>query len=700
MEQIVTDMRDVLQCSQMAVVHLLCRNINNGSVCPDETVVSDIMDQNEALLDSIFENVRTAKQLKAYCIRNLGLVQPIEIVLGSCKVNGKLIKHSFQYVPLLTTLQNYIEHYDVAAEVIADSLQPPDNNFLRSYKDGSAFKQSPLFSAEGIVIRLHLYVDDFEVCNPIGSRRGVHKLTAVYFVIGNIPTKFWSQTDNIHLCLLARTKCVKLYGLDKIMDPLIADVKKLESEGVTIKLHEDETKCRGSIATISADNLASHQIGGFRETFSSGKVCRYCLVDYSSLADHTTEENCVIRTPEVHENHVRAVQSDKRLVKTYGVKGCSVFDSISNFSTTECLPADVMHDVLESLCPINVRIVLCCLIKDGKLTTKTFNDRLDMFVFSRCDSAAKPPHISDDFLTKGRLSGSASQNWCLFRNLPFLVYDCLDVSVDGEFPEYWQLHLLARQICSIVFAPEIQREWLLDLQSYICQHHALLKKLDSSAFTPKLHFLIHYPRLFELYGPLRHLWCMRFEACHQYYKRVARINNNYKNIAASLSERHQLKVCYLMSGDRALPQDVVILGVQSTVTVAALCRPLQQVLLSTFSLEPSAKVLSMKAVRLQCATVYVNELYVIDVTADYDIPIFMQVTNIIENVGTCIICGLLCVAAHYDAITDSYVVDCCDEYVAVTGSELLSYKPILQVQVDGKRHVSLSYRVCNRDSRV
>jgi len=58
--------------------------------------------------------------------------------------------------------------------------------------------------------------------------------------------------------------------------------------------------------------------------------------------------------------------------------------------------------------------------------------------------------------------------------------------------------------------------------------------------------------------------------------------------------------------------------------------------------------------------------------------------------------GLLC------AITYSYVVDCCNDYVAVTGNELLSYKPIPQVQVglDEKRHVSVSCRVYNRDPRI
>ena len=57
-----------------------------------------------------------------------------------------------------------------------------------------------------MAIRLHMYVDDFEVCNPIGSRRSVHKLTAIYFVVGNVPRRYWSQAPGIYLALLARCK--------------------------------------------------------------------------------------------------------------------------------------------------------------------------------------------------------------------------------------------------------------------------------------------------------------------------------------------------------------------------------------------------------------------------------------------------------------------------------------------------------------
>ena len=53
--------------------------------------------------------------------------------------------------------------------------------------------------------------------------------------------------------------------------------------------------------------------------------------------------------------------------------------------------------------------------------------------------------------------------------------------------------------------------------------------------------LIHYRC-----GPLSRLWCMRYEAKHSYFKQLARVIGNFKNMPKSLANRHQHYMCYLM----------------------------------------------------------------------------------------------------------------------------------------------------------
>ena len=47
-------------------------------------------------------------------------------------------------------------------------------------------------------------------------------------------------------------------------------------------------------------------------------------------------------------------------------------------------------------------------------------------------------------------------------------------------------------------------------------------------------------------GPLSRMWCMRYEAKHSYFKQLARVMGNFKNISKTLAERHQHYMCYHM----------------------------------------------------------------------------------------------------------------------------------------------------------
>ena len=45
------------------------------------------------------------------------------------------------------------------------------------------------------------------------------------------------------------------------------------------------------------------------------------------------------------------------------------------------------------------------------------------------------------------------------------------------------------------------------------------------------------------YGPLVHLWCMRFEGKHKQFKQVAK-TNTFKNITKTLAKHHQRLLAY------------------------------------------------------------------------------------------------------------------------------------------------------------
>lgn len=51
------------------------------------------------------------------------------------------------------------------------------------------------------------------------------------------------------------------------------------------------------------------------------------------------------------------------------------------------------------------------------------------------------------------------------------------------------------------------------------------------------HYLCHYPELITQFGPLIHLWTMRFESKQTYFKQYVRKRHNFKNLCATLVER-------------------------------------------------------------------------------------------------------------------------------------------------------------------
>lgn len=86
-------------------------------------------------------------------------------------------------------------------------------------------------------ILILLYTDEIEVVNPLGAKRGVHKLLAVYCSLLNIHPKYRLQLHSIYLAMLIKYVHVQSYGLGTVLQPLVDDLKQLlmEASALTSK---------------------------------------------------------------------------------------------------------------------------------------------------------------------------------------------------------------------------------------------------------------------------------------------------------------------------------------------------------------------------------------------------------------------------------------------------------------------------------
>lgn len=175
-------------------------------------------------------------------------------------------KRSFQSVPILKSLYQLLSREDIITKVVeAHKRQESTNSDVtsqyRSVRDGSLFKENCFFAGEKPTIILNLYVDDFETCNPLGTSQKKHMLSAVYWVLANLPPGSHSALSSIYLSVLCKTDDVNTYGYDKIFQPLLQDLKTLEDFGIYVPLLGESL--RGTIISVVADNLGAHSVAEF-----------------------------------------------------------------------------------------------------------------------------------------------------------------------------------------------------------------------------------------------------------------------------------------------------------------------------------------------------------------------------------------------------------------------------------------------------
>mgnify|MGYP002803833386 FL=1 len=149
--------------------------------------------------------------------------------------------------------------------------------------------------------------------------------------------------------------------------------------------------------------------------------------------------------------------------------------------------------------------------------------------------------------------------WCLAINLPLMIGGLVP---DND--EHWALFCDLLEIIRIIFAPAVSHNLVAYLQVLIQGHHERFKELyPGCPIIPKMHYMIHMPRAILRFGPLIRSWCMRFEAKHPEFKRLAINMGNYINLPYSLTKRHQECICYRLQTSEGSLSSFITKGIET-----------------------------------------------------------------------------------------------------------------------------------------
>lgn len=488
-------------------------------------------------IKEVFHNYRS-KHIRN-CHFNDLIVKPVEVPIGvrfdqkwnktTQQYNQVPVTCTYTYIPILETLQFLLKNKSFLSLIRDDAKT--NSPIISDYCHGSNFRNNSLFSENQPCLQIQLYFDEFETVNPLGSKTGGHKLGAVYFIIRNLPNFFNSTRQNIHLLALYYSADVKSFGINKVLDKIVSDIKQLEAVGI----YEESLQkfIRGSVVAISHDNLGGNQIFGLVESFSSRYFCRICLAEKNTTQSMCEQNDTLLRTT----SHYEQLCSGTASSFDFGIKFRSILNDLAYFKIFENVSADVMHDILEGIGQLEIKLFLKYLLAEKVITLQEINKRLKSFNFGYNEMSNKPSPINLD-KTSNLIGERAAQTWCLLRFLPLLLGDIV-VNLSEKQKDKFKVITLLLSIMSIVFCPVNTYGMIFRLRELISTHHYLFQKEYNYNLTPKHHFLVHYPMIIQRSGPLSALWCMRFESKHSYFKDLCNKLKNFKSLSKTLALRHQ-----------------------------------------------------------------------------------------------------------------------------------------------------------------
>lgn len=445
----------------------------------------------------------------------------------------RLIQSHFQYVSILGTLRSLFTHEEFSRQYFEHNSQNQvcDTSKLINFCSGATFKSIELFQKHPESVQLQLASDDFEPCNPVGTKSNRHKICAVYFSIQNIPTKYLSKCKYVFLVAICNSDDVKMKHTDfnNIWYPIVNELKELELNGFAISR---KPNLKGTLTQLAFDNLGANTALGFVGSFSSNYFCRFCEMSKAECKQSNFEDPNKLRTIEGYEKQMTIISESTKVIfdQTKGAKYYCLLNDLSYFHIISHPTVDIMHDINEGAIHFTLEILFKQLTIQKIMNPQVLSLTVQFFKYGHLNRSNKPGPVD---LEKHNLGQNASQSMCLFKNIPFILFD---ERKNKKLENIWKIVQALLRIIEIVYSREIFENDIGDLTEQLQIFSTNFLETERH-LKPKIHFMLHYPSIIRKMGPIVFMNMMRYERKHRSLKML--ISSNYKNLNKSLAEEHQ-----------------------------------------------------------------------------------------------------------------------------------------------------------------
>lgn len=444
-----------------------------------------------------------------------------------------IVQCSFQYVSIIETIRSLFLRDDFLRAFNSSG----DNHTCTSgeyseYCCGSAFKNNTLFQSHPKSLKIQIATDDFEVCNPIGSKATLHKICAIYFVIRNMPRL--SNLMNINLICLCNSNDIRTQQTDfnNLWKIIVKEIKHIEEFGIDIN---DNLNVKGTLVSLSFDNLGANQSLGFFEAFNANYYCRMCECSKEQCQTLCGENKDKRRTRESYDMHMNVIEMSTNVDSTTacGLKRYCALNDLHYFHILENQSVDIMHDLNEGVIPYLLKHLFAYCNSEKIIKENALMQLIQYHDYGILNRRNIPSQIN---LDKSNLNQNASQSLCLFQNIPFILHQFRE-----KLQDVWDCVESLLKIVQIAYSLKITENDLQTLEQCVFNHlNCVKRKLKiKDNLLPKHHFTTHYTSIIRAMGPLKPMSMIRFESKHKTLKNFVKRNHNFKNINKSLAIKHQ-----------------------------------------------------------------------------------------------------------------------------------------------------------------
>lgn len=399
---------------------------------------------------------------------------------------------------------------------------------------GKTFKGNALYQEHPNSLQIRIGTDDFGVSNPLGPKATVHKLTAVYFTIQNFPTELLSKIENIHVVALIHADDLKTKETDfnDIWRLVVRDIGYLEEFGVKIG---ENNIIKGTLSHFNSDNLGLNTSLGLAEGFQANNYCRICKLFKSECQIRCREDISEYRTLQDYSKHLEIIGNSTKvnLSDSCGVKRYCVLNDLAYFNMFNNASVDIMHDLNEGAILFVLHNFFTLITTSKLLTEKSLVQKIQYYDYGVLNSKITPAVV---MLSKPNLNQTAAQVMCLFRHIPFILFELRN---NIALKDGWRCIQSLLKIVQIAYSMRITEKNVIELEDQVALHLDLIQKTFKVNLIPKHHFMTHYGTIIRMMGPLIFLSMMRFEAMHQRLKRLIETSRNFMNITKTITKKYQ-----------------------------------------------------------------------------------------------------------------------------------------------------------------